>query len=170
MSSDDDLAPMAGCLAIAAEAVSAMMAATRRTKGGLRHAQGLGTPKLIQPPESHVAGRGVGAAVRAYSGWRRFRPQRYTRISGDESARTGAGDRRRRHRYLGVADDPALSGGEIRARSVLVGRSGRTVARRALDGLVAGEFAAGFSDGRVLGFLPDPGDAAEYVRGERQDQ
>ena len=56
------------------------------------------------------------------------------------------------------------------ARSILVGRSERTVARRALDGLVAGEFAAGFSDGRVLGFLPDPGDAPEYVRGKRQDQ
>ena len=66
-----------------------------------------------------------------------------------------------------VADDPALSGGEIRARSVLVGRSGRTVARRALDGLVAGEFAGRFSDRRVLGFLPDPRGAAEYARGER---
>src|SRR6516225_8874036 len=147
---------VADWLAIAAEVVSAMMAATGEDKEGLRHAQGLGTPKFIQPPESHVAGRGVGAAARAYPGWRRFRPQRYTRISGDESAWTGAGDRRRRHRCLGVADDPALSGGEIRARSVLVGRSGRTVAPRALDGLVAGEFAGGFSDGRVLGFLPDP--------------
>src|SRR4029077_14912783 len=64
-------------------------------------------------------------------------------------------------------DDPALSGGEIRARSVLVGRSGRTVARRALDGLVAGEFAGRFPDGGVLGFLPDPRGAAEYARGER---
>jgi len=101
------LHPVAGWLAIAAEAVSAMMAATRRTRGGLRHAQGLGTPKLIQPPESHVANRGVGAAAPANSGWRRFRPQRYARISGNESARTGAGDRRRRHRRLGVAHDPA---------------------------------------------------------------
>src|SRR6516162_894374 len=79
------LHPVADWLAIAAEVGSAMLAATGEVKGGLCHARGLGTPKFIQPPESHVAGRGVGAGARAYSGWRRFRPQRYTRISGDES-------------------------------------------------------------------------------------
>jgi hypothetical protein len=40
---------------------------------------------------------------------------------------------------------------EIRAWSVLGGRSGRTLPGRALDGLVAGDLAAGFSDGSVSG-------------------
>ena len=94
----------------------------------------------------------LGLPTRAYSRWQRFRPQRYTRISGHESTRTGAGDRRRRHCCLGVADDPALSGSEILARPVLVGRSGRTFPGRALDGLVAGDLAGGFSDGVFWGF------------------
>ena len=39
--------------------------------------------------------------------------------------------------------------------------------RRRLDGLVANRAAAGFSDGRVLGILPDAGRSAELARDQR---
>jgi hypothetical protein len=82
------------------------------------------------------------------------------RISGNESARSRARDRRRRRRGVGISDNPSLSRSPVRS-GVLDRRSGGTITGRAVDGLVAVDATAGFSDGRVLGFLSNSGAATE---------